>query len=188
MDRREAKRLETMRRVQDVALGLFEERGFDAVSVEEIAAAADVGAASIYRNFGTKERLVLWDEYDPLLFEGVTRALASGAPPFQAMVDAVCAGLGQFYRAERARVLRRTDLAVRTPALRAMAHTDLEQLRLGLVRALTPAVADRFERELTAAVFVTLLDRAIERWRHDRARTPLATCIRRGAKLVAAMG
>lgn len=39
-----------------------------------------------------------------------------------------------------------------------------------------------------AAVFVTMLDRCIDDWRKNRARTPLATIVRRAAKVVAKLG
>lgn len=177
-----------MRQVQEVALEAFEARGFEAVSVEEIAQRAEVGAATIYRHFGTKERLVLWDAYDPMLFEGITARLKRGDAPFAAMVGAVCDALGAFYERDRRLVLRRTQLAWRTPALRTAALTDLNDLREGLCRVLERAVADGFERELMAAVFVTMLDRCIDEWRKGRARTPLAVIVRRAAKVVAKLG
>jgi len=58
---RERKRLAAMRRVQEVALDLFDARGFESVSIEEIARAAEVSPSSIYRYFGTKEQIVLYD-------------------------------------------------------------------------------------------------------------------------------
>lgn len=177
-----------MRRVQEVALELFEARGFEGVSVEEVAGRAGLGAASVYRHFGTKERLVLWDEYDPMLFEAIAQRLQKKLPPFEAMVDAVCDSLGTFYAAEKARLLRRTNLAWKTPALRAQALSDLNALREGLVEVLRRAVPDRLERELHASVFVAMLDRCIEAWRRDRARTPLVTLIRKAARVVAKLG
>lgn len=177
-----------MRQVQEVALEAFERRGFDAVSVEEIAQRAEVGTATVYRHFGTKERLVLWDAYDPMLFGGITARLIRGDAPFEAMVGAVCDALGAFYERDKRLVLRRTDLAWRTPALRTASLTDLNDLREGLCRVLKRAVSDSFERELMAAVFVTMLDRCIDEWRKGRARTPLATIVRRAAKVVAKLG
>lgn len=188
MDATSRRRLETMRRVQDVAVVLFQRRGFDGVSVEEIAREAGVGPASVYRHFGTKERLVLWDEYDPLLLEAVEGHLARGAAPFQALVDGVCDALGGFYTQERARLLDRTRLVVRTPALSAVARADLDRLRQDLTLALAKHVRSALTRELTAAVFTTLLDRAIDAWRRDGGRTPLTRFIRQGAKVVAALG
>lgn len=187
MGLREDKRLASMRRVQEVALELFEARGFDDVSVEEVATRAGLGAASVYRHFGTKERLVLWDEYDPMLFEAIAERLPT-TPPFEAMVDAVCDALGTFYARDKVRVLRRTNLAWKTPALRAQGLSDLNALREGLARVLEREVPDRLERELHAAVFVAMLDRCIEAWRRDRARTPLVTLIRKAARVVAKLG
>ncbi len=43
---------------------LFDGRGFEKVSIEDIAAAAEVSPSSVYRYFGTKERIVLHDEVD----------------------------------------------------------------------------------------------------------------------------
>ena len=53
-----------MRTIQERALDLFDERGFSAVTIEEIAAAAEVSPSSVYRYFGTKEGLIVADEFD----------------------------------------------------------------------------------------------------------------------------
>ncbi|MCU1682776.1 MAG: transcriptional regulator, TetR family [Amycolatopsis sp.] len=42
-----------------VAFTLFREKGFEATTVEEIAAAAEVGARTVYRHYPTKEMLAL---------------------------------------------------------------------------------------------------------------------------------
>ncbi|MFB9830716.1 TetR/AcrR family transcriptional regulator [Actinoallomurus acaciae] len=61
---REQWRRNAMHTIQERALDLFDERGFDAVTIEEIAAAAEVSPSSVYRYFGTKEGLVVADEFD----------------------------------------------------------------------------------------------------------------------------
>ena len=53
-----------LRTIQERALDLFDEKGFDAVTIEEIAAAAEVSPSSVYRYFGTKEGLIVADEFD----------------------------------------------------------------------------------------------------------------------------
>ncbi|GLY88069.1 TetR/AcrR family transcriptional regulator [Actinoallomurus iriomotensis] len=63
---RERWRVKARRTIQERALDLFDERGFDAVTIEEIAAAAEVSPSSVYRFFGTKEGLLVADEFDSM--------------------------------------------------------------------------------------------------------------------------
>lgn len=72
------------RREQLVEVGrsLFAERGFDATSVEEIAAKAGVSKPVVYEHFGGKEGLyaVVVDREMRLLLDMVTSALTGGHP------------------------------------------------------------------------------------------------------------
>ncbi|MFF8773084.1 TetR/AcrR family transcriptional regulator [Kitasatospora sp. NPDC015120] len=56
---RERKKRRTAIRIWRTAVALFAERGFDEVSVAEIAAAAEVSKMTVFNYFGTKEDLVL---------------------------------------------------------------------------------------------------------------------------------
>lgn len=56
---RENKKLRTRRLLAATALELFLERGFDAVSVADVAAAAEVSKPTLFRYFPSKEDLVL---------------------------------------------------------------------------------------------------------------------------------
>lgn len=55
--RRERKKRETRQRISDIATGLMMERGFDAVTIAEIAEAADVSVNTVYNYFPAKEDL-----------------------------------------------------------------------------------------------------------------------------------
>ncbi|MFF8830054.1 TetR/AcrR family transcriptional regulator [Streptomyces sp. NPDC015131] len=56
---RERKKRQTRQHISDVATGLFLERGFDTVTIAEIAAAADVSVNTVYNYFPAKEDLFL---------------------------------------------------------------------------------------------------------------------------------
>ncbi|MGW4905072.1 TetR/AcrR family transcriptional regulator [Streptomyces sp. NPDC004270] len=58
MGLRERKKQQTAQRILRTAIALFVERGFDAVSVQEIADAAEVSKMTVFNYFGTKEDLV----------------------------------------------------------------------------------------------------------------------------------
>ena len=83
-DWRERKKAATKHAIQDHALRLFVEKGYDATTVEEIAAAAGVSHMTFFRYFPRKEEVVEYDEYDPLLEE-----LIAGRPPHEAPLTAL---------------------------------------------------------------------------------------------------
>ncbi|MET9361346.1 TetR/AcrR family transcriptional regulator [Streptomyces sp. NPDC006632] len=56
---RERKKRETRQRISDLATGLFLERGFEAVTIAEIAEVADVSVNTVYNYFPAKEDLFL---------------------------------------------------------------------------------------------------------------------------------
>ena len=61
--RRERKKAATRKTISDVATMLFLERGFDNVSIREVADAADVSPTTVFAHFSQKEALV-FDEDD----------------------------------------------------------------------------------------------------------------------------
>lgn len=56
---RERKRIDTRGRIMAAASGLFLRRGIESVTVDEIAAAADVGKGTVYNYFEAKEDMVV---------------------------------------------------------------------------------------------------------------------------------
>lgn len=63
---REPKKARTRPTIQQHALRLFRERGYEATTVQEIAEAAEASESTFFRYFPAKEDVVLWDPFDPL--------------------------------------------------------------------------------------------------------------------------
>jgi AcrR family transcriptional regulator len=75
---RERKKQETVDRIARVAHDLFAERGYEAVSVLDVAAAADVSEQTVYNHFPTKEDLVF--DHTASLDQALAAAVRGRAP------------------------------------------------------------------------------------------------------------
>lgn len=173
-----------MRAVQRHAVRLFSARGFDAVTVREIAEVAEVSPVSLYRWFGTKERIVLWDEYDPGLFAAIAGRLGA-QPPLEAVRDALVSELDRIYDADRDLVLARTQLVHREPALLAASDEDMRALQAALAGLFAAEGGlDEFECDVLAASCVGVLIPAVDHWQREDGRRSLATHIVEGFEVL----
>ncbi|MBY9063355.1 TetR/AcrR family transcriptional regulator [Sphingomonas yunnanensis] len=85
-DRRTRKRWATRQAISDVATRLFMERGFDQVTIDEIANAADVGRMTVFNHFPRKEDMFFdrEEEARALAFETVR-----SRPPGTSSIEAL---------------------------------------------------------------------------------------------------
>ncbi|MEW9551057.1 TetR/AcrR family transcriptional regulator [Nonomuraea sp. NPDC050783] len=98
---REHKKRQTRRRISEAAVGLFVERGFDAVTIAEVAAAAEVSVNTVYNYFEAKEDLVLPpEEASPQRLADIVRQ----RPPGCSAAGAVLARLREEVRVRERRV------------------------------------------------------------------------------------
>jgi len=72
-DQRAGRRERSRASVEQAALALFRAQGYDAVTVEEISAAAGIGPATFYRYFGTKDGVLF--AYQPVLLGAIRDAV-----------------------------------------------------------------------------------------------------------------
>jgi AcrR family transcriptional regulator len=72
--RRERKKAATRQKIADTALRLFLERGYDAVGIRDVAAAADVAVTTLFSHFASKEALVFErdEDFERRLTQAVT--------------------------------------------------------------------------------------------------------------------
>jgi AcrR family transcriptional regulator len=134
---RDRKKAATRRQLMAVALRLFEERGFDETTVEEISAAAEVAPRTFFRYFPTKVD-VLFADHDELV--ALLRNTLAARPPDESIVHAVrratLAGLERLV-ADPAPYLTRSRLAASVPA----AHARSRQLDADYENVIAEAVA-----------------------------------------------
>lgn len=169
-----------MRRVQQSALDLFEQNGFEQVTVDQIARAADVGVATVYRQFGTKEGIVLWDEYDPMLFDAIADKLP--APRLRdALLSALIEALDRVYTRDAERILRRARLILAHQSIAAAAAAGQAELRRGLAEVLRRkrACTTDIEADVVAAAVAGTLEVAVTHWVRAGGDPPLRRYLKR---------
>ncbi|MGY0055775.1 TetR/AcrR family transcriptional regulator [Streptomyces sp. LZ34] len=76
--RRERKKAQTRQALNDAALRLFSEKGYDNVGVREVAQAADVALSTLFKHYPTKEALVFDEDAD--IEAGLVAAVRDRAP------------------------------------------------------------------------------------------------------------
>jgi AcrR family transcriptional regulator len=115
---RERKKARTKTAIQLHAMRLFHERGYQATTIEQIAAAAEVSPSTFFRYFPTKEDVVLYDALDPMLLEAF-RAQPAELSPIQALRGAMWAVFDHLPAGEMAMQRERDALIRSVPELRA---------------------------------------------------------------------
>ncbi|WP_424536277.1 TetR family transcriptional regulator [Sphaerisporangium viridialbum] len=163
---RERKKAKTRLSIQQQAMRLFAERGYENTTIEQIAEAAEVSPSTFFRYFPTKEDVVIQDDYDPLLASAFLEQPAS-LSPLAAMREAVRLVYGEALAYDEQTTLRRIQLVWSIPSLRARQVEG----QIATMTMLTTAIAQRTGRsadEFAVRVFAGALVggwiAAVERW------------------------
>lgn len=123
---RERKKAKTRAAIQRHALRLFHEQGYEATTVSQITEAAEISDATFFRYFPSKEAVVLWDGFDPVIYQAfAAQSPELGIiPAFRAALRESFAGMTS---AESHEVRQRITLIMSTPTLRAQLINQLFQ-------------------------------------------------------------
>lgn len=159
-ERRENNKRETRQRISDVATKMFCARGFDAVTLEEIAVAASVSKMTVFNYFARKEDLML-DRDDALLLLPFRAALRE-RPDGQAPVAAL-RGLVDRLREEKhpiavieSRSVVWWQVVAASPALKARLHEFEDEATEGLALELSGAKPDGLARLMAGMIVLTV--------------------------------
>ena len=121
---RERKKAKTRAAIQEHALRLFRDQGYDATTAEQIAEAAEVSPSTFFRYFGSKEEVVAYDALDPILIEA-WRAQPPDLPPIVALRKAIEIAFGGLTPEQVAEMMSRGRLMYSEPELRSAAISEL---------------------------------------------------------------
>ncbi len=172
---RERQRAAAIKRIQAAALDLFDERGFENVTIEEIAAAAEVSPSSVYRYLGTKEGIVLYDEFDFRLIDAVEAELASH-PPVEAVRRALASVMAAFFGRDEELSRRKLGYAFDNPHLHAAMTQLIDQFTQLVADSLARAArrdANELEIQVIASTLVWALTTAARIWHTEGYTRPL---------------
>ncbi|MFJ9601937.1 TetR family transcriptional regulator [Streptomyces althioticus] len=161
---RERKKRRMYRTVSDIAIRMFLERGFDAVSVAEVAAAAEISKPTLFRYFPAKEDLVLYRIADHE--EEPARVVREGPTPVEALKRHFLAGLERHDPVtglnDDPEVLAFHTLLYGTPSLVARLYGQLERTE----EALAEELGDGLDARLAAGQIIAVRRiLAQENWR-----------------------
>lgn len=154
-------------RLEQAALELYTERGFDRTTVAEIAERAGLTERTFFRYFADKREVLFWGQsaMTELMVATVAEAPDSAAPID--MVGMALTAVGKTFEGRRDRARRRQAVIAATPGLQ-----ERELMKLAsLATTLTTALRDRGFPDTTARLAaesgVTVFKIAFEQWLDD---------------------
>ena len=162
---RERKKLKTKKAIQREALRLFQEQGYDETTIEQIAAAAEISPSTFFNYFPTKEDVVLFDRYDPML-ESFVASLPKDEP-LSRTIERALSMFASTIETDRQAIFVRAKLGLEVPEIRARFWEELEKaqnLFAGIVATRTGRKATDFELRVLAMVLVTASFEASVEW------------------------
>jgi AcrR family transcriptional regulator len=165
LSHRDQKRARTHARIQQEGLRLFLERGFDAVTLDDVAAAADVSRRTLFHYFPSKEAIALGFKagLGPRVVAAVARR--PDGEGLLEMAEHALTDMAGDYQSAEAKALAR--LVHDTPTLRGGDHAKYEEME----RMLADALARRAGRDpadpqvrVVAVTAIGVLRLANEAW------------------------
>lgn len=180
MGLRSRKKLERLRCIETAAMELFEAKGFDGTTIEDIAAKADISPRTFFYYFATKEDVVLADYAARL--ERITEVLsaqpASDAP--WAALRAAFVVVASDYSSQRNELVRRFKIMTDNPSV----YARNLQLQAGWEDALADFLvvragerADDVMPRLMAAAALACMRSSLRHWLLTGYRSPLPALV-----------
>jgi AcrR family transcriptional regulator len=174
----ERKRRAIRAELSEAALQLLVERGFESVTIDDLARVAGVSRRTFFRYFSSKEDMVFafLDQWAVRLAEDIV-----ARPADEDAVAAVHHAFRQLTMAYEHRALVLVRLVRETPALRQQERINREHLRAAVVTALARRLGVDEERSLRPQILATIafapLDAAMLAWFTSRSNQEIGTLL-----------
>ncbi|GGY38177.1 TetR family transcriptional regulator [Streptomyces omiyaensis] len=168
-----AQRLKMRRELAAAAMELFATKGYEATTVDEIAAAAGVARRTFFRHFRSKEEAIFPDHDDTLVR---AEAVLNAAPPHEHPLDTVCRGIKEvmkMYAGSPAISVARYRLTREVPTLREREIASVARYERLFTRYLLGHFDERDHHdgnddpllaEVAASAVVTAHNHVLRRW------------------------
>jgi AcrR family transcriptional regulator len=168
---RERKRQQTRERLTRMAMALFLERGFEATTLDDIAAAADISRRSFFHYFASKEDVVFaWQEESTAALIAAVAARPATESMLTAAENAISAMIRQL---EPGEAIAMAQLKRDNPALQARDQVKYEKLERALADALGKRAGHKTEKlraRLVAMIATGAMRIGGELWATEGAR------------------
>jgi AcrR family transcriptional regulator len=170
--RREEKRRQTHQRIFDEAMHLFRKRGFDAVAVGDIAAAAGVSVPTFYAHYESKDHLILALP-SPEQVQMVFRSVPADLPPVERVRAGMVTALVDGPIEAQQQVLERWRIIAASPGLR-MRAAGFERATAEMVLRVMPEdVASDPATRVTVTAMFAAYTQVLLRWAESDGARPV---------------
>jgi AcrR family transcriptional regulator len=180
LGKRQQNRIATRQRIADAALRLFESRGYDATTLEEVARVSGISARTLFHYFKTKDELVdvfRAGAFDDALADGL-RAQPREKPPFRALKDCLAELVERFDSADAVRIDRLLNSTETLRARKQQIFAAWERVASDALRDAYAPSQSGIELANTAMAGIGALRLALVRRREDIDPKPLLTYLR----------
>lgn len=177
---RERKKMLVQITIEEAALRLFEERGYEETSIQDIADAVVMSPRTFFRYFASKEEILFASTH--AVFTAAITFLQQ-IPPSESLgstLYATFAYLASLYQQQRARFLVINYIARATPALMSGSLYNLATLEPILCAALATRETTRLDEDqrlLLVATAMTAFRVALQNWLEKKAQDDLVPLV-----------
>jgi AcrR family transcriptional regulator len=178
---RERKRRETLKRIAEVGLRLFIARGYEATTLEMIAAEAGISRRTFFYYYKSKEEVL--HAWQGTGFVAALRPALLEESSDQAPLAAVCHCLlrlvSRFETKESIIVDRMLQSSETLRTRKQASYVEMEQIVFDALCKLYPQQRRRPALRVIAMVTIGAVRLAMETWRQEQAKRPLADYLRK---------